>query len=122
LFINNIIKILFKEKEKIENEAIKLSLKLNKKNPVFYSSSFFYPLAYRLQTSLEEDSKVICHSNKITELFHNEIECYPNKDYFAYLIIDKKELKNFSKQIKFFKKRLKEHSEFYLKNTLKKRG
>lgn len=111
-FINKIVKILIKERDKLENETIKLALILHKRTPLFYSSNFFYPLAYRFQTSLEEDAKVICHSNKITELFHNELECFPNKEYFPVLIIDKKEMSKFSGQIEYFKKLIKEYYEF----------
>ncbi len=86
--VNRIIKTLIKNSEKLERDAIYLAIKLKNETPLFYSSGYFYPAAYRLQTSIEEDAKIICHSNKITELFHNELE-----------------------QISFFKKQIKDFYE-----------
>jgi len=118
-FVERITKTLEKQRDKIENECIRLALVLNKKLPLFYSSNYFYPLAYRFQTSLEEDAKIICHSNKITELFHNELECIPKNEYFPVLIIDKKEMRNFLSQINYFKKLTKNYYEFGFKNFSK---
>jgi glucose/mannose-6-phosphate isomerase len=111
-FVDKIVKDLHRNRYRIENEGIKLSLMMRHRTPLFYSSSFFYPLAYRLQTSLEEDAKTICHSNKITELFHNELECFPNHYSIPILIIDKKETKRFSKQIDYFRRLVRDHFEF----------
>ncbi|MBD3252864.1 hypothetical protein GF386_03980, partial [Candidatus Pacearchaeota archaeon] len=102
--IDKTIKILKKYKWKIEKEARELAGKIKNKKLLFYATNYFYPSAYRFQTSLEEDAKVICHSNKITELFHNELEVFPDNKSFVILIIDNEEIKKFKKQVIYFKK------------------
>ncbi len=108
--VNRIIKTLIKNSEKLERDAIYLAIKLKNETPLFYSSGYFYPAAYRLQTSIEEDAKIICHSNKITELFHNELEALPASYFFPVLILDKG-VSKFKKQISFFKKQIKDFYE-----------
>ncbi len=110
--VNNMVKFLLKEQESLEREAVKVCEKINNKTPLFYSTEYFYPAAYRMQTSIEEDAKIICHSNKLTELFHNEFEALPSKNFFAFLITDGKELRGFEDQMKFFKKHLINFYEF----------
>ncbi len=111
MIIENIIKNLTKNRKKIEEDAEKLAKKLKNKIPLFYASQYFYAVAYRLQTAIEEDIKIICHANKITELFHNEIEALPDKRFFPVLLIDKDETKEFNRQLKFFKKYIKGYYE-----------
>jgi hypothetical protein len=88
---------------------------------LFYASNYFYPAAYRLQTSIEEDAKVICHANKITELFHNELEAFPNTKSFCLLLIDDKETKKFQKQIRYFRKLINYHEIKYKRFTKEER-
>jgi len=102
--VEKIIKTLKKNRRAIEEEAKQFALKSKNKTLLFYASNYFYPAAYRLQTSIEEDAKIICHANKITELFHNELEAFPNNKSFCLLLIDDKETKKFKKQINYFKK------------------
>jgi len=109
--VNEIIKSLKRNEMNLERDAKILASKLKNKTPLFYASEYFYPLAYRLQTALEEDAKIICHSNKIPELFHNELEALPSSYFFPVLITDKEEIKPFEKQIKFFKKQIKDFYE-----------
>ena len=109
--IKKTIKDLNNEKSRIERDAINLAILLKDEHPLFYSSNFFYPSAYRMQTAIEEDAKIICHSNKITELFHNELEALPASYFYPVLILDDKELNPFKKQIKFFKNHIKEFYE-----------
>jgi len=118
-FVKEILSILNKNKEKIRKESKKVARKLKYKLPLFYSTPYFYPIAYRLQTSLEEDAKILCHSNLITELFHNELETLPSKIFYPVLIIDKQETRPFSTQIKFFKKYIKNFYEFPFENFKK---
>ncbi len=111
--IRNVLK---RNKKKIEDEAKIFSKKITNKIPLIYGSSYFYPAVYRLQTTIAEDGKIISHSNKITELFHNELEALPDKRFFPMLILDKAELKNYKKQIDYFKKRIKVFYEFGFNN------
>ncbi len=108
--IKGIVDALKKGTDKIDQGARLLAGKLKDENPLFYASDYFYPAAYRFQTSLEEDAKIIVHSNKITELFHNELEALPASYFFPILIIDDKETKEYKNQIKWFKK----HIKFYI--------
>jgi glucose/mannose-6-phosphate isomerase len=109
--VKKIIKSLKKERKQIEYDATTLAIALKDENPLFYASSYFYPAAYRLRTALEEDAKIICHSNKITELFHNELEALPASYFYPVLILDYKELKPFKNRVKFFKKHIKNFYE-----------
>lgn len=109
--VKEIVKTLKKSTDKIDKGARLLASRLKNENPIFYSSEYFYPAAYRFQTALEEDAKMVCHSNKITEIFHNELEALPASYFFPVLIIDDKETKDYKKQIKFFKRRIRFYTE-----------
>ncbi len=109
--VKRIVMTLKKNKKIIEEDAIQLAFRLKNENPLFYASQYFYPAAYRMQTAIEEDVKIICHANKITELFHNELEALPASYFFPVLILDKKEIQPFVKQVKFFKKHIKDFYE-----------
>ena len=109
--IKQITETLKKSTDKIDLGARNLAGKLKEEHPIFYASEYFYPAAYRFQTALEEDAKIICHSNKIPELFHNELEALPASYFLPVLIIDRKEKKEYKKQIKYFKKHIKFYSE-----------
>jgi len=56
--VKKIIKDLTNEKDRIERDAINLAILLKNDIPLFYSSNFFYPVAYRMQTAIEEDVKI----------------------------------------------------------------
>jgi len=109
--VREIVKTLKKSTDKIDKGARILATKLKNEHPIFYASEYFFPVAYRFQTALEEDAKIVCHSNKITELFHNELEALPASYFFPVLIIDNKDSKNYKKQIKFFKKHIRFYTE-----------
>ncbi len=119
--IQSIIFCLIKNEKFLDVEGKKISVKLKNKTPLFYASDYFYPVAYRLQASLEEDAKVICHSNKITELFHNELEALPNNKFYPILILDKRQIRDFKKQIGFFKRYIKNFKEFKFYNYTKEK-
>ena len=110
--IKDLPRLLRRKERKIEKIAHKLALKIKNKTPLFYATNYFWPVAYRFQASLEEDVKIICHANNLTELFHNELEALPKAKFYPFLFIDKRESGPFKKQIKFFKKRLKHYYEF----------
>lgn len=110
--VNEIIKSLQKNKKELEKEAEKIASKFRFRNPLVYGTNYFYPACYRMQTSLEEDAKIVTHSNRITEMFHNELESMPSFKFYPILIIDKEEAKGFEKQINYFKKRIKSFYEF----------
>lgn len=114
--VRDIIKVLQKNKEKLENEAKKISRKFRFRNPLIYGTNYFYPGCYRMQTSLEEDAKIIAHSNRITELFHNELEAFPTIKFFPILILDKEESLEFVKQMAFFRKKINNYFEFEFYN------
>lgn len=109
--VKEIVSAIRKSTEKIDKGARILAGKLKDEHPIFYASEYFYPAAYRFQTALEEDAKIICHSNKITEVFHNELEALPASYFFPVLIIDDKETKEYKKQINYFKKHIRFYTE-----------
>lgn len=109
--ISRIISLLEKNSKKIEGIARELAVRIKGKTLIVYSSNNLYPAAYRMQTSIEEDSKRIVHSNRMTELFHNELNCLYSDDMFPILIIDKKEMKSNIKQIAYLKKVLGKYYE-----------
>ncbi len=117
--VEGIINTLKRNRTKLEQEAKILARKMNNKLPLFYSSASFDCLSYRFQTSIEEDAKVICHSNRIPELFHNELEAYTKKGNFPLLIIDKKDVIGFEKQINYFKSLTSSFYEFKFQNISK---
>ena len=120
--VEKIFDTLKKEQKNIEKDAEKLALILKEKTPLFYASDYFYPAAYRMQTSIEEDAKIICHANRIPELFHNELEALPNKNFFPVLMVDKKEISKFRMQYAFFKKHIKHFYEIgFFKYSKKER-
>ncbi len=116
--VKKIIKSLKKNRTQIEQEAKKLAVKLEDKLPLFYASEFFYPIAYRLQTSIEEDVKIICHSNVFPEIFHNELESLDENSH-PVLILDKNDVKPYKKQIEFFKNHIKNYYEIKFNKTSK---
>jgi len=111
LLIKRILKSLEANEMLIEKEAKNLSLAIKDKIPLFYSTEYFYPVAYRFMSSLSEDDKIVCHANKITELFHNELEALPSSKFFPVLFVDNSEIKKFKFQLEYFKKHL--NSFFY---------
>jgi glucose/mannose-6-phosphate isomerase len=110
--VEDIIKALNKNKKELEKEAEKISSKFRFRNPLIYGTNYFYPACYRMQTSIEEDAKIVSHSNRITEMFHNELESIPSMKFYPILILDHEEAKQFEKQIDFFKKKIKSYYEF----------
>ncbi len=100
----------------IEKEARKLAGVVRDKLLCVYGTEFFYPVAYRFQSSIAEDDKVICHANKITELFHNELEALPNTKYFPIIFVDSKEAVMYKGQIEFFRKKLDSYLYFGYEN------
>lgn len=110
--VERIVSALVKNRKKIENEAKKIASRFKKRHPLIYGSEYFYPACYRLETSLEEDTKLVSHSQNITEIFHNELEALPDKNFFPILIIDGEETLEFAEQVDFFKKKIKDYYEF----------
>jgi glucose/mannose-6-phosphate isomerase len=104
--IKKIITALKKERKLIESGARELAEDIKEETPLVYSSEYFYPAAYRMQTALEEDAKIIVHSNTLPEVFHNELEALPASYFYPILILDDEETKPFENQIKFFKKHI----------------
>ncbi len=107
--VHQIVKTLQESADRLDKNARLLAGKIREDTPIFYASEYFYPVAYRLQTSMEEDAKIICHANQIPEMFHNELEALPASYFIPILIIDRKETREYKRRIKFFKK----HARFF---------
>jgi len=120
--VKKIYKTLNYEEKRVEMEAKKLAGYIEKRMPLFYATEYFWPLAHRFKSTIAEDDKVICHANKITELFHNEIEALPSYDtdkFFPILFVDKKESWEYTQMLEFFKKKLKRFFYFGYENYSK---
>lgn len=105
--VKKVSSTLYRFEGKIEKEAKQLAFLLKKRSFAFYATQFLWPVAYRFMSSLEEDVKMVCHSHRIPELFHNELEALPSKDFLPVLFIDTKDRRGYEGQIAFFKKQLK---------------
>jgi len=66
------------KKDVFTEPAIKLSEKLVGKVPIIYSSTLFYPIAYRWQTQINENTKALAISHCIPEQNHNELQGFIN--------------------------------------------
>ncbi len=61
------------EKAVFQESGMKLSEKLVDKIPLIYSSEFFYCVAYRWKTQLNENAKIMAFANYFSEMNHNEL-------------------------------------------------
>ena len=71
----------------LETFAIGLSEKLYGKVPLIYASSYFYPVAYRWKTQINENAKSVAFSNKFPELNHNEITGFETKNAIFHVVM-----------------------------------
>lgn len=94
--IKETIEILEKFKPK---KARNLAEKIKGKIPIIYTSDNFSSMAYRWQTQLNENSKILAHHHVFTELNHNEIEGNFNPDFFVIVLKDEEGYKRVNKQI-----------------------
>ncbi|PIN81397.1 bifunctional phosphoglucose/phosphomannose isomerase [Candidatus Woesearchaeota archaeon CG10_big_fil_rev_8_21_14_0_10_32_9] len=67
--------------------GVNLSEKLNGKIPIIYSSNIFYPVAYRWKTQLNENAKTLAFSNQISEMNHNELNGFENKNGIFHVVL-----------------------------------
>jgi len=106
--IFKILKIKFKaitgkNKKTASKLAKKIAKKLKNKDPAIHASSeALKAVAYRWQTQLSENSKVLADSNYFPEIAHNDIEALRDSKDIVILLMDKE-----TKQIKAAKKILK---------------
>jgi glucose/mannose-6-phosphate isomerase len=108
--IKNFIELLEKNQEKIEKQGRKIAEKIYKKIPVVYCSEFLFPIAYRWKINFEEDAKVFSKADFFPEVFHHEIEIFPEKNIFPLILSIEKDNK-LKKEIDFFKKILRNYHE-----------
>jgi len=119
IFLEKLVRMMIKNQNELEKQAKIVSNRIGKMVPVIYYSESFYGSGYRLQTSLEEDAKVVSHSSKIPEVFHNEIESLPNKNFFPILMMGNKDVSFLKKEVGFFKRLLGNYYEFKFYNLNK---
>lgn len=75
-----------------EEEGKRLSVELNGKYLVLYSSAQFYPVAYLIKAAINEGAKLPCFVNSIPEANHNELQSFVSDkedvhEDFAFLFI-----------------------------------
>jgi bifunctional phosphoglucose/phosphomannose isomerase len=116
--IDKLLKTLNEHKSNLIQGSFDIAKKIKNKTPLFYSTNSLYPAAYRLQTMVAEDAKILCHSNKFTELFHSELETLPNTNFYPILLINEEEIKNYKKQLTYFKKHVKHYAEIKTTGSL----
>uniref|UniRef100_A0A7C4YG38 Bifunctional phosphoglucose/phosphomannose isomerase n=1 Tax=candidate division WOR-3 bacterium TaxID=2052148 RepID=A0A7C4YG38_UNCW3 len=76
--IKEVVSVLKEGKESAKKWAGELSLKLKEKFPFVYSEERFAPVAKRLVTQINENSKSLAHFATFPELDHNEIVGWEN--------------------------------------------
>jgi len=118
-FLERMVKLMNKNQKVLDNRAKIVAKRIGNRVPLVYYSESFFGSAYRLQTSFEEDAKIISHSSKIPELFHNEIEGLPNKEFFPILMMDNRDISFLKKEVSFFKRLLGNYYEFKFYNLKK---
>ncbi len=75
--IKETIVVLERNMRGYEKQGEKIAESLIKKIPIIYAlSEKFYPVAYRFQCQLNENSKIFAHSHCFPEMNHNEIMGY----------------------------------------------
>lgn len=105
---NKLLKInvdtVLKNIKNIGKETDNITDFLKNNTPCIYTTPEYSCLAYRWQTQLNENSKIIAHHNVFTELCHNEIEV-KNLEQFRFLILlDESINPRVKKQIEFYTK------------------
>lgn len=72
--INSLANFLNKERDNLEKEGERLSEKFINKLPIIYANSFAFGVAAnRWRAQFNENAKILCHTNIIPEMNHNEI-------------------------------------------------
>lgn len=102
--LQNAIKELEENMEKISTEAQRLAFELQGKIPVVYSSPELSVLAYRFCTEINEDAKQFAHWQIVPEMNHNEINATHNAESLVLLLLrDKKERSKISERFEISK-------------------
>lgn len=83
--VNNLINIL--RKTNLYPKAIELSEKIKGKTPIIWSAKWFSPIAYRWKTQINENAKAPAFWHELSELNHNEILGFKNKNSDYIIII-----------------------------------
>ncbi|MFP4523896.1 MAG: bifunctional phosphoglucose/phosphomannose isomerase [Candidatus Woesearchaeota archaeon] len=82
-------------------KAIDLSAKCYEKTPLIWADQSFHPVAYRWKTQFNENAKTPAFSHSFSELNHNEILAFTNRNssYHAVLISTDREHRRIAKRI-----------------------
>ncbi|GIU69647.1 MAG: hypothetical protein KatS3mg002_0883 [Candidatus Woesearchaeota archaeon] len=93
----------------MHSESEKIANQLLGKIPIIYSSSRFYPVAYRWKTQFNENSKTSSYCNVFPELDHNEINGFKNSEFPLHLIFirDEEDHKRVQKRMSITKNLIK---------------
>ncbi len=92
----------------IEVSARKLAETIGDKTIIIYSTPRLFPAAYRWKTQLNENAKQHAFCNVFSELCHNELEAWNNKeDYHVVFMTETKEYSRMQKRIDLVKKSVK---------------
>lgn len=78
--LNNVVKLIDAEEEKIVAEAKIVSEKLFNKIPVIYADSWFEGVAVRFRQQINENAKMLCWHHVIPEMNHNELVGWTTKN------------------------------------------
>ncbi|MBN2368238.1 bifunctional phosphoglucose/phosphomannose isomerase [Candidatus Woesearchaeota archaeon] len=103
--IRKTISQLKSNKDKIENAAKELAVKLKDKIPIIYSSQQIFCVAEKWKTDINENAKIHAFYNTWSEFNHNEICGYQNMtgEFHTILLSDTEDHEKIKKRIKVFK-------------------
>lgn len=75
------------QQQSLTEFGINLSEKLHGKVPLIYTSTNFYPVAYRWKTQINENAKAVAFCDSFPELDHNEIIGFENKNAIFHVVM-----------------------------------
>jgi glucose/mannose-6-phosphate isomerase len=82
---------MIKDVEKFKSAGEELAKKMKEKLPIIYSSNLFEPVAYRIKTQFNENSKHPSYHHTFSEMNHNEIlsvESMERSKFIVFMIRD----------------------------------
>ena len=81
--LQNSVKMLNKQEDRIQKLAKKMAKKMNKKTPIIYTTTQLEAVAVRFRQQLNENAKVLTWHHVVPEMNHNELVGWRSKGKYA---------------------------------------